>query len=538
MEEHTRPPSRASSCTSEVSIVLTDCKTTKPHPEDTDLDSNDFTQFSALTKSVKKKKKKRPPTRLSPEQECIDKNSDSNPQQSSQAVPQETELPEANASIGLIPACIQATLSEIRDMCDYSSTGGGDKKRWRSSINKLIDNLETQLGTLLHDSVATKRDLQDLYNQNDQKLSELNDKLDNLQRTITSNESHSHPQRPSFAEVVKAKPEHSTLVVKSSDNTSLGQLKQNLTNITCPTHIIVKNFKTKPNHFEIRTNNSNGKDELKQIITQNIPSATVEDKRPRTIKLIFHNANRIDPTAFKNTLQDMGFDDEDIPDFDHPNKVKSKSEGDEHWILTLHRAKALNTILRSYSKDKPNFIHVGFQRLYFRHYVRLIRCRNCQELDKHPSFSCRNPSYCENCGEKNCRNQPCTLSPTCINCYRYNGRLPAYRNSNLTPRNPNHKSSDPSCPTFRQGLINKINNQDLDFMPTEQQETREQHPAQKQPSTLASHSQQPSTSGENLNKTLRSGPPATRLTERVFTSTKIPSKDFLPSFVSSQPRFA
>lgn len=262
----------------------------------------------------------------------------------------------------------------------------------------------------------------------------------------------------------KKKPEPATIVVKPADNsTSLGQLKQSILELPCPNDLIIKNVKTKPSHFEIRANTSQGKDKLKNLIHDNVPNALIEGKRPRSVKIIFHNANRVDPVAFHNTLQDLGFDHSDIPDLDKPHIINSKTQ-DVHWVLTLNRAKALNTLLRNYKKDRPNFLHVGLQRLYYREYTRLIRCRHCQALDFHPTSLCNRIRHCENCGEKDCKNQPCTLPPVCINCYQFNGRLAAYPGSDQHRRDTAHKSSDSKCPTYRQGLINKMNSNHLDHL--------------------------------------------------------------------------
>lgn len=428
-----------------------------------------------------------------------------------------------------IPSHILETLSSLRDMCGYSATGGHDKKRWRGNMNNMIDKLQTQIEDLLQNSIATKQDLTDLTTHNDNNFTELFHRLDILEQDLK--ERAEKIDTVSYADIVKSKrPEPATIVIKPSDpNTSLGQLKQSVLQLPCPNDIVIKNMKSKPSHFEIRANNSAGKEKLKDLITQNLPNAVVEEKRPRSVKLIFHNANRVDSTAFRNTLSDLGFSDEDIPDFKNPHTLKSKSEGDVHWVLTLNRSKALDTVLRNYRKDRPNFLHVGLHRLYYREYTRLLRCRHCQALDLHSTMMCNRVKYCENCGEKDCKNQPCTLPPVCINCFQYNGRLSAYKNSALKRRDPSHRSSDPQCPTFRQGLINKINNKPLDYSETQEQSHNAMAPKQLDQSSHSSMTQ-------NL-QAAASAASTSRTTQRVFTSSNIQPKDFLPSFVSSQSRF-
>lgn len=111
------------------------------------------------------------------------------------------------------------------------------------------------------------------------------------------------------------------------------------------------------------------------------------------------------------------------------------------------------SLMKSYDHNKPNYILVGLEKLFFKVYRRLVRCDKCQALGLHSSVRCRsNNSFCTNCGRKDCHSQRCNSPPCCKNCSDFNNIIRSSVPFHTDPRDTNPAASDPACPTYKAAL--------------------------------------------------------------------------------------
>lgn len=343
-----------------------------------------------------------------------------------------------------VPPIITEQINLLKTKLDCFFEKGGDKGKWKSDMIKRFDDLTQIISQEIHSAKQlSSDDLADLIVKNDQKLQEISDKVDKLQEQTHS---LSAANKSSYADIVKSKqPPPTTLIIKPKENgPTLKAIQDGIDNAKWPPNLLIANKKARFNHLEIRPASLKDKALLTDLILTEVPEAQVEDKRSRTVRIIFHNASRFDPEAIKHSLMAMGFDEDDLQDFDNPHQIKSRSDGDYHWVINLHRGKANSILLEHYDPGRSNSFFVGPRRLYFRIYHRLTRCRNCQSLGKHPTSFCRNKPFCDNCGRSQCSSNPCTSDPRCINCEEFNDRIRAYPSGSAAPRNLNHKASERS----------------------------------------------------------------------------------------------
>lgn len=234
----------------------------------------------------------------------------------------------------------------------------------------------------------------------------------------------------------------SSFVVKTKEGAQLKNLTSKLTELSCPKGIPITKMRHTKIFTEVRTNNPENKEVLKTFIKNNLPEAIIEDKMQKTSRFIFHNASAFEEEEIMDAIKIKGFEEKEIK---HIHSIPSKKGEFSHYIMELPRQKSNNTLLLNYSPDRPAFLMIGFKRLYFRPYIRLIRCRNCQKLDSHLTHACKNSKFCSKCSsnhpEENCNNKL-----FCINCDERNAKL---KNPNDEHFDVHHAASDPVCPTYR-----------------------------------------------------------------------------------------
>lgn len=214
----------------------------------------------------------------------------------------------------------------------------------------------------------------------------------------------------------------------------------------CPEGITIKQVVKRQNHVDLTAANAEQSERLKTHMKEMIPDAKIEDKRSPTIRIIFHNASVHKEDTLLNVLIDHGFDKSEIR---FVTELRSKNENIRHWVLELPKAKTNSTLLKNYHADRPSFILIGLQRLYFKIYVRLMRCQRCQSLD-HSTRQCDGPAFCVQCSQEHFL-ENCTDSPLCINCSEFNNDV----NEGTQPgpkRNAYHPASASSCPTYKAKL--------------------------------------------------------------------------------------
>lgn len=287
-------------------------------------------------------------------------------------------------------------------------------------------------------------------------------KLNELQNHIAAIKPNQHDQhqplsftKPSTSTTLISYPKNSTLVIWPKKDTTVSQLKSLIQSKECPDNIILSNLKLKPDRLELRTASSSQADILKGFLSQEFPDNRLEYKRQKCTRLIFYNFSQHSEEKILETLQQLGFSSDEII---HIKTIHSKKEGHFHRVVNLPSYKASMLLLSNYDPGRPNYIQVGFKRLYFKLYARLIRCLSCQMLGDHPTHLCPNAIFCSRCGQnhqdKNCQNQP-----YCINCdhYNYQFSLSQPQNGKINLRNPYHSASDSTCPTYIYGLHNITN---------------------------------------------------------------------------------
>lgn len=292
-----------------------------------------------------------------------------------------------------------------------------------------------------------------------QKLTSLTEEINTMKVNIQTSNKTSTSSTPSYAEAARRK-----AVLFGTDKTPPKKLLQKLQTAPALASVSVTNIKSRQNHLELTATNTQEKENLKSTIKEAFPELRIEDKRIPSIRLILHNATQYSNEKIIQALQNYNFETEEI---NFVRTLRSKQEGIDHAIIELPKQKTQNTLLRNYSPTRPSFIYIGLQRLYFKIFVRLNRCRNCQSLE-HSTFQCKSEPFCAHCGEghyeSDCKND----KPYCINCADYNNSLPP--NNSSSTFNPLHAASSNACPSYKAKLRELIYDQTTYLPQPDQQE--------------------------------------------------------------------
>lgn len=109
-----------------------------------------------------------------------------------------------------------------------------------------------------------------------------------------------------------------------------------------------------------------------------------------------------------------------------------KKEGDE--------LKETGLIIFTFATiDLPEYLHVGYEKMYLREYIPLpMKCKNCQRYGHLAKF-CKNDSICHNCGSVSHTtedNPTCQKNEMCINCKEDNRE------------DTKHSANNKICPVF------------------------------------------------------------------------------------------
>lgn len=242
-----------------------------------------------------------------------------------------------------------------------------------------------------------------------------------------------------------------TIVLKPAKNTTTIEVVKQLQNLECPKEVNLTNLRVLPTRIEVRCSSKEGKDKLHTYLQNQQPIAEnciLEDKRPPTARIIIHNLpESINESEVASAICNKGCTTDDIS---LVLKHASRFEGKEHWVWEVPRH--LLPILTS-----SRWLLIGFHRFHIRHYVRIIRCKNCQVLGDHFAFECRNRKCCVYCGEKHADESCTKQTPTCINCQGYNKdqHEEANRTGKCSFRDTSHPANASSCPSYR-SLIQEL----------------------------------------------------------------------------------
>lgn len=272
-------------------------------------------------------------------------------------------------------------------------------------------------------------------------------RLDSLEKNQPPNTALSHgnscPTAPTKHEV-----EETTIVVLPTNKVPINQISTSLQSKDCPPEVVLTTFKVKQNRLELKTANKTQSTTLQNFLSHELKDVRVEVKRPRRTRIILHRASTFQQEQIVAAFVHKGFDAEDIA-FIRP--VNSKQKDISHWIIDLPRFKAHDLLLKNYSSNKPNFIQIGFRRLFFKLFSMITRCQHCQSLGDHSSKFCPNTLICSRCGQ-NHLSENCQNAEFCVNCDSYNLELSKNDNGNSSLRPPYHSADSSLCPTYQAAL--------------------------------------------------------------------------------------
>jgi hypothetical protein len=245
----------------------------------------------------------------------------------------------------------------------------------------------------------------------------------------------------------------STLIVKTLDRSNpkdILDVAKNLQKVVCPTNIQIKKIKISNNILEVRADSESSKETLKGLLSESelAPNVIIEDKRPmRTKVIIFNLTPGTDEAVLKNALRARLSTSEDFV-LEITRKLASRRAGLEHWVVSLPR-RAAQVLLHSH------FTYIGFQKIYYKKYIHITRCTNCQRLNDHTASTCTaSHHFCSTCGENHhffqCQNE----SPFCVNCHEFNWHLQctAVSNDDQVLKqlvDVNHSAASSQCPCYK-----------------------------------------------------------------------------------------
>lgn len=290
-----------------------------------------------------------------------------------------------------------------------------------------------------------------------ERLSSLTEEINYMKENLHSNNTTSPSSTPSYAEAAKRK-----TVIFGNNEYSPRKLLKKLQTEPALSSLSITNIKTRQNFIELTAKDKLQKEYLKNTVKATFPELRIEDKKTPSCKLIFHNATIFSEEKITQALQNLNFEKEEINII---RTVKSKKEGIEHVLIELPKSKTQATLLKNYSPTRPSFIYIGLQRLYYKIFVRLNRCRNCQSL-VHPTYQCTSETFCAICGERHHEDNCKAEKPFCINCHDHNSS-PTLNKATGT-YNPLHPASSNECPTYRAKLKGLIHDPTLMLLQEQQ----------------------------------------------------------------------
>lgn len=264
---------------------------------------------------------------------------------------------------------------------------------------------------------------------------------------------------PTVSQDITVKPSSKTstnysLLLRPRETNTVQDIQKELNTINCPPDIVISKLHISPIGVELRGASLQDKLALQDFLSSSLKTATVENKRQKQIRLIFHNATKFDYNQFSSALHALGFEETDIVKID---SIPSKTSNYYHWIVELPYHQTLKTLLSSYSKSKPNFLQIGLNRMYFKIYLRIPRCGNCQKLGLHPTSICKSQSHCVKCGLHHPEGN-CTGTINCKNCRDFNDSR-ALTSTNIPPPRPTtHQANDSNCPSYLHAHKIKLDN--------------------------------------------------------------------------------
>lgn len=333
-------------------------------------------------------------------------------------------------------------------------------KQAKQFIQDALDEIETTytnkilslISNLSINPLEREDTLQPLYD----KFKVIEDKISDLQTQL--------PQSKSYASALKNSSKlPTTLKIFPQPGTSEENILDEIKALDCPKGVNLTKLKKTKGAVELRTNSVAAKDILKPFLEEKLKTAVVKDKRPALTRVIFHNASAHSEEEVLQSLSAYGLQKEDITQV---ATLNSKRDQHQHWVFDITKAKAEAHLLQNYSDDKPSYILIGFKKLYFKIFRRLIRCLNCHVLGAHNHQQCDASPFCVICGEKGHNDFNCTKQTSCINCSHFNDSIAEKSKGKIAPFDENHPASDSACPSYRLCLQRLIRGQFLPFTDT------------------------------------------------------------------------
>jgi hypothetical protein len=276
---------------------------------------------------------------------------------------------------------------------------------------------------------------------------QLTDKLISLENSIKdlTKKTKKTPEEESYDTYAKKATEINTLYIIPT-NKPIKEVSKDIKSLKCPEDIKVSNIREHDNKIELRTNSETDKNNLVVYLKNNNieTSSKIIDKNPATTKIIFYNIDPITTEeeinkAIKNKLN-LSNDTPSIAEI--TSKINSKNENKEHWIIQLPRY--LGQELLYY-----NSLMIGFNKYYFRKYIRITRCTICQKLGTHSAKDCKNQHFCSTCSSNHHYSECSNKKLCCINCKDHNILNSKLPEEERMYRNQDHSAASPQCPSYR-----------------------------------------------------------------------------------------
>lgn len=402
-----------------------------------------------------------------------------------------------DATINLVPVDHHQTVAqpsrnitaklaaEIENDPIYNSLTKKVKKALIQGLDDIEETFLQRIQDSQEDQQQTPQHLAYISNQISELQTAINHRFSVLQEEVnelkTAQTQHQEPTT-SYATALKNKALKNKFVAIPPKGLPVKKALQKLREVPCPEDCTIKRMSTRPNHIEFTAANQAQSAKLQSHFKDIIPDMRVEDKKVPTIRLIFHNATIHNADTLENVLVDLGFERSEIKVV---TSLRSKNENIQHAVIELPKAKTQSILLKNYKPDKPSYILIGLQRLYYKIFIRLTRCRRCQSFT-HPTHLCKGPDFCVTCGQEH-YDENCQEDPFCVNCSDYNNDIKE-GHIHGQKRNAFHPASSSECLTYKERLHELIYNTHSQFVPTEQEDDIS-HP-QKPPRRAPHHQQE------------------------------------------------
>lgn len=232
-------------------------------------------------------------------------------------------------------------------------------------------------------------------------------------------------QKTTYAITVKPKKKQNNITTMKDIKTNINPSQINIT--------VEKVKNISDGGILINTKTKNDIDKLEKELNKNKEirgkyNIAIPKKRNPQI-ILFNVTNDVSNDEIISEMMDK-YDITKKEDISVKLRQNFRYKNSSNWILELSP--------QIYKKLEPNKINIGWQKIFYREYLKPTRCYNCSRYG-HKGQTCRNNKTCLKCGSTNHEFENCnTNEPNCPNCTFHNMKF----KTNIPT---NHMSSDSKC---------------------------------------------------------------------------------------------